>query len=261
MAERPAAAGGAEAAAVTRDRFLDGRLVIAQPRRGYRAATDPVLLAAAVAARPGQRVLEPGCGVGVALLCLGRRVPGVALTGIERQPDYAALARMNAARNGIAARIVTGDLARLPAAETGGDFDHVMMNPPWFRADSAMRADDPGRDQAQREDTPLALWLDFGLRRLRPGGWLWLIHRTERLPEILQALDGRAGSVGVKPLAGRDGRAAERVLLCARKGARGPFRLHVPLVLHRGDRHRADGEDFTDQARAILREGAALDFD
>lgn len=73
--------------------FLGGRLQLLQPRRGYRAGLDPVLLAASVAARPGQAVLELGCGVGTALLCLGARVPGLSLTGVELQPDYAALAR------------------------------------------------------------------------------------------------------------------------------------------------------------------------
>lgn len=76
---------------LTQDRFLDGRLLVAQPRRGYRAAMDPVLLAAACPARPGQAVLELGCGAGVASLCLGWRVPDLRLAGLELQPAYARL--------------------------------------------------------------------------------------------------------------------------------------------------------------------------
>jgi tRNA1(Val) A37 N6-methylase TrmN6 len=53
---------------ITTDGFLGGRLTIAQPVAGYRAAADPVLLAAAVQARPGQAVLDLGCGAGVASL-------------------------------------------------------------------------------------------------------------------------------------------------------------------------------------------------
>ena len=71
------------------DAFLGGRLTIRQPVRGYRAGADPVFLAAAVAAKPGERVLELGCGVGTALLCLGARVAGLDLTGVERQGDLA----------------------------------------------------------------------------------------------------------------------------------------------------------------------------
>lgn len=243
---------------LTLDRLVGGRLALWQPRRGYRAATDPVLLAAAVAARPGQGVLELGCGAGAALLALGLRVPDLRLTGVERQPAYAALARRNAAANGINARIAEADLTRLPPELRLG-FDHVLMNPPWFDPSDPAAAD-PGRDAAQREETPLADWIGAGLARLVQGGWLTLIHRTERLPAALAALGSRAGAVAVRPLAARAGRPAGRVLLQARKGARGPFRLLAPLVLHEGPAHLADGDDFTPQAGAILRDGAALDW-
>ena len=113
------------------DGFLGGRLRIAQPVRGYRAGADAVMLAAACPARPGESVLELGCGAGVALLCLGARVPGLALTGLELQPAYAALARRNAAANGIAARVAEGDLAHMPALLRGESFDHVIANPPY----------------------------------------------------------------------------------------------------------------------------------
>ena len=66
---------------LTDDKFLMGRLRLLQPARGYRAATDPVLLAAACPAVAGESVLDLGCGVGAAALCLGARVPGVVLAG------------------------------------------------------------------------------------------------------------------------------------------------------------------------------------
>lgn len=244
---------------LTQDRLLGGRLRLIQPRAGYRAATDPVLLAAAVAARPGQAVLELGCGAGAALLALGLRVPGLELTGVERQAAYAELARRNAALNGLAARIETADITALPK-DLKRPFDHVLMNPPYFDP-AAPGAADPGRDAAQREETPLADWLAVGLARLPPGGWLTLIHRAERLPEVLAGLAGRAGAVAVRPLAPRAGRAAGRVIVQARKGARSPFRLLAPLILHEGPAHLADRDDFSPAARAILRDGAALGWD
>ena len=78
---------------VTVDGFLGGQLRLAQPKTGYRAGIDPVLLAAACPAQSGQEVLELGCGVGVASLCLGRRVPGLALNGVEILGEYAQIAR------------------------------------------------------------------------------------------------------------------------------------------------------------------------
>lgn len=238
------------------DALLGGRLRLWQPRAGYRAATDPLLLAAAVEAPPGAAVLDLGCGAGAALLALGLRLPGLALTGIERQPAYAELAQRNAALNGLAAEIVCADLAALPRA-LRRPFDRVLMNPPWF-APADTPAPDPGRAAARREATPLAAWLAAGLARLAPGGWLTLIHRAERLPEILALLSGRAGDAAVRPLASREGQPAGRVLVRARKGTRGPFRLLAPLVLHQGAEHPGDRDHFTPAAQAILRDGAAL---
>ncbi len=100
------------AEALTDDTLIDGRVRLAQPRRGYRAAIDPVLLAAFVPARPGERVLDLGCGAGAAALCLAARVPSLDLHGLELQAGYAALARANAAANSVALAVHEGDVRR-----------------------------------------------------------------------------------------------------------------------------------------------------
>jgi tRNA1Val (adenine37-N6)-methyltransferase len=242
--------------ALTEDALMGGRVLLLQPRDGYRAATDPVLLAAAVPARTGEAVLDLGCGAGAAALCLAARVPGLVLHGVERQAAYAALASANAARNGAALAVWGADIAALPAELRMRSFDHVLANPPWFDV-AAPPARDPGRDAAQREETPLALWVRVGLRRLRPGGRLTLIAPAERLPGLLAAAgDGRGATV--LPLAARSGRPAGRVIVQLRKGARSPFRLLAPLVLHAGAEHLRDGEDYSPAALAVLRDGAAL---
>jgi tRNA1Val (adenine37-N6)-methyltransferase len=238
---------------LTRDAFLDGRLRLWQPRDGYRAATDPVLLAAFVPARPGERVLELGCGTGAAALCLAARVPGLELHGLELQPGYADLARRNAAENRLPLTLHEGDLRRPPPALCALAFDHVLANPPFHPA-GVTGAADPGRDAAHREgEAGLADWIDAGLRRLRPGGWLVLVHRTARLGAILAGLEGRAGAVEILPLAGREGRPAERVLVRARKGRRAPLVLHPPFTLHEGRTHEADRESYTAAAQRVLR--------
>lgn len=241
---------------LTRDRFLDGRLIVAQPRHGYRAAMDPVLLAAACPAKPGQAVLELGCGAGVASLCLGWRVPDLRLAGLELQPAYAALARANAGANGIALEVTEGDLSAMPAALRARSFDHVIANPPYFDAGTGTAAADPGRETAQREATPLADWVRAGMRRLHPGGWLTMIQNADRLHTLLGAIPD--GSVTVLPIAARIGRPAGRVIVQARKGGRGRFRLLAPLVLHSQTDHTKDAEDLTEIAQSILRGGEEL---
>jgi len=243
---------------LTEDRILGGRVRLMQPRLGYRAATDPVLLAAAVPARPGETVLDLGCGVGAASLCLAARVPGLEVHGLELQADYAALARANAAANGAPLTAHEGDAARPPAALRSISFDHVMLNPPYHAREAAIASPVASRDMANREgDLDVAGWVGAALRRLRPGGWITIIQRAERAPEILAALLGRAGEARLLPLQPRAGRDAKRVLIGARKGARGPFKLRAPLILHEG-LHERDEDDATEAARAILRDAAPL---
>jgi tRNA1(Val) A37 N6-methylase TrmN6 len=239
--------------ALSRDAFLGGRLYLYQPLHGYRAATDPVFLAGFTPARAGQSVLDLGCGAGTAGLCLARRVAGIELHGLELQPDYAELARRNAAENGIAVTVYDGDLRAPPAALRGRAFDHVIANPP-FHPVEAPGAADPGRDLAHREgEAGLADWVAAGLRRLRPGGYLVLIHRTERLGDILAALQTGAGAVEILPLAARAGRPAARVLLRARKSSAAPLTLYSPLTIHMRSSHARDDDDYSEQAAKILR--------
>ena len=244
------------AADLREDGFLGGRLRISQPAQGYRAGADAVMLAAACPARGGQSVLELGCGAGVALLCLGARVPELALTGLELQPAYAALARRNAQANAIPARILEGDLGQMPPDLRGESFDHVIANPPYFVGGTV--APDSGRGTARHEDTPLNDWINAGLRRLRPGAEITLIQRADRLGAILSALGDRAGAIKILPISARAGREAGRVIVTARKGARTPLRLLSPFILHANPSHSADGEDLTKAAQAVLREGASL---
>lgn len=243
---------------LTRDGFLGGRLKLWQPRQGYRAAIDPVLLAAFVPARSGEAVLDMGCGAGTAALCLGRRVAGLALHGVEIQPDYAALARRNASENGIEMQVHEGDVARPSPDLRTRQFDHVLMNPPYRVAGSAPSRD-AGRDRAHREgEAGLADWVDSALRRLRPQGRLSVIHSPGRLGDILGALAGRAGSVEILPVAARNGEPARRVLVSARKGRGGDTRLWPSFILHEIGSQDGVQTSYTAAASFVLRDAGGF---
>jgi len=237
---------------LTEDTLLAGRVRVLQPERGYRIAVDAVLLAAAIDAAPGERVLDLGAGVGAVGLCLAARVHGCSVVGVEVQPALAQLAERNAILNGMSARVRTiiHDLAR-PLPSDLGKFDHVATNPPYLAAAVADPSPDPSKALATVESSAdLARWLAVAAEAAKSAGTLLIVQRSDRLEEIIGHLVRLGwGDVAIKRLP-----PAARVLVRARRAAVLRRVEAPPLVLH-----RADG-GYTDAAEAVLRYAAPLAF-
>lgn len=239
---------------MTLDDFLGGSVRAWQPRRGFRAGIDSVLLAGSVPAEPGQRVLELGCGAGVVSLCLLSRIPGAAATGLEVQPGYAGLARRNALLNGAELEVVTGNVADPPETVTAAAVCHVCANPPYHRAGTAVPPTDRGRAASVIEQFPLSAWVELAVSVLPDGGWLTMILPAGRRDEFLAALPA-AGSIQVKSVLPQTGRPANRILFRFRKGGGREIVQVPPLVLH-----ESDGKSYTEETEAVLRNGDSVPF-
>jgi tRNA1(Val) A37 N6-methylase TrmN6 len=244
---------------VTDDAVLGGRLRLKQQQRGHRVGHDAILLAAATAARPGDRLVEFGAGVGAAGLAVAIRVDDVEVTLVEVDPELAALAAENIVRNGLDGRVraIALDVAAPPDefAARGmapGAADHVLMNPPFNNPSRQNVSPDPGRRLAHAGDNVLGEWVDAASRLLHSAGTLTLIWRAEGLPEVLTALDGRFGEIAVLPVHGRAGQPAIRVLVRARKGSRAPLALLPGLMLN------DEAGRPTEAAEAVLRRAEPL---
>jgi tRNA1(Val) A37 N6-methylase TrmN6 len=242
---------------ITEDSLLGGRVRFSQPAHGYRAAIDPVLLAACVPARDGETVLDLGAGAGAASLCLAARVPGCRVVGVERDAALVELANANARANGMADRLrfVVADVGAPLPADVGPAFEHAMANPPFLEQGRSdlRQPPSPLRQAATLEsDVALAAWIETMSRAVRRRGRIALIHRADRLAHILRALAPLAGAITIFPLWPKAGRESRRVLVSARPGTNAPLRLSGGLVLHE------ESGGFTEAAAAILRDGAAL---
>jgi tRNA1(Val) A37 N6-methylase TrmN6 len=240
------------------DAVLGGRVRLLQPVRGYRAGLDAALLAAACDAGPGQRVVEAGCGPGAALLAAAMRRPDAAFTGLERDGAALALAGRNIVLNGLEGRVAVhaADIGQRFSALGLEPFDAAMANPPFFDDPGALRGPLPERRAAYLADGGLEAWTRFLLKAVREGGTITIIHRADRLGDLLALLGAGGGSLRIRPVQPFADAPAKRVLVRAVKTGKAPLVLLPPLVLHErgGDKHTA-------QAEAILRGEAALGWD
>lgn len=253
------------AAEYTEDRFLGNALSITQPREGFRAGSDAVLLGAAVEAKAGESLLDVGCGVGTAGFCALHRLPECHLWGVELQAELAALARLNLEKNGFAEKtsVVEADIGNRssfagvtgpggkPFLEAG--FDHILTNPPFYGKGRARSAKTENKTLAHIEGSvALPEWLQFCVARAKSKGTVTVIHRADRLGDILAVLQKGCGRLKVVPLWPEAGQSAKRVIVQGIKGDKSPLELTRGLILH-----EKDGTP-TAAATAIAREGAAL---
>jgi tRNA1(Val) A37 N6-methylase TrmN6 len=222
----------------TEDAFLGGALHLRQPKSGHRAGHDAMLLAAATLARPGDRVVEFGAGVGAAGLALKKRAGAIDLVLVEMDSGLAALARGNAAANEMSADVVVLDVASPAEAFSNaglppGSVDVVLMNPPFN--DAARHRPSPDHARAMAHTSTQAMlenWIHASRRILKSSGVLTLIWRTDGLGEVLTALERGFGSLKIQPVHSDAARSAIRLLIRAVKGGKAPTEILSAVVLN-----------------------------
>jgi tRNA1(Val) A37 N6-methylase TrmN6 len=244
----------------TNDAFLGGKLSVLQPRSGFRAGLDSVLLGASVPEGTG-KLLDLGAGAGVAALCALEHNHSLNAVLAEIDPATAELARQNVESNGFGNR---ADVLTLDVLASGLDrkraglgtdlFDVVIANPPYFATGTL--ADDKARAGARHMDGDfLDGWVKTAVSAAHARGLVIFIHTVEALPQLLSSFASRTGGIAVLPLCPRPGMAASRVLVKGQKGSRAPLRLLPPLALH-GD----EGNGFAPAVDAVFRGTGRLDW-
>ncbi len=237
---------------VTEDSLLDGRLILLQPKDGFRASIDPIILAATVPVKVGDRVLDVGTGSGAAALALLVREPWAWVTGLDIQESLIALASRSAARNQMTehATFLSADLMSEYVRAKLGQFDHVMSNPPFFEQGSGQLPKNKARALATVESTAdLRMWIEFMVGAVRDGGTITLIHRAEREDEVIDLLSLECGDIAVMDLTPKQGGGMQKLIVIqAIKNARAEEVSRIEFIVHEAN------DDFTEQALAVLRD-------
>ncbi len=238
--------------AITEGSLLGSKIRYRQLATGHRSGFEPILLAASVKAVAGDRVLEAGCGAGAALLCLGHRIAGVTGLGLEIAPELVALANENFRINQL--NDFSCQCWDVEQPGIGGQFNHIMANPPWHAGSSTQSPDRLRALAHHAGPSLLGNWVARLADRLRPRGSLTLMLPAAAFAEAAGHLRAQAfGAVTLFPLWPRAGRPAKLIIIAARLGGRGPDRVSAGLTLH-------DEAGITPAAQAVLRDGEAIDL-
>ncbi len=265
MPNLPADLGSAAPAGeLTEDRWLGGRLMLTQPKRGHRIGTDAALLVAAAGEARQGRIVDVGAGVGAVGLALAERNPLASVDLVEIDAELAQLAESNAARNGIEARTRVLPLDALNSRERREAgltelANCVVTNPPFFDAYAVRASPDAGKARAHvlghaEASATLADWIQACLAMLAPNGRFVMIHRPDALGAILAGIGGRLGGLTLLPVHPAIGASAHRLLVSGVKGSKAPLQFAPGLVLH-----GADGR-LTAEADAIHRGERLIDW-
>lgn len=237
------------------DKYLDGKVILKQPSKGYRAGIDAVLLASAVHPKDNEHILDVGAGAGAVMLCLSYHHPNTWITGLEIQEEMVELNRYNIELNQKEQRLKTfqGSIANPPKELFPNSFHHVVSNPPYF--DNGFEAKGKSRSLSRLEtDINLTEWIETCIRMVRPRGFLTLIHRAERLDEILATLMTKMGAIKIYPFWPDESKAAKLVLIQARKSVKTDCTLMPGMVLHQED------HSYTNAADAIFRGNQTIEL-
>jgi tRNA1(Val) A37 N6-methylase TrmN6 len=254
----------ATADGLTEDRWLGGRLMLVQPKRGHRVGTDAALLVAATGDVGQGRIVDVGAGVGAVGLAMAKRSALVSVDLVEVDPELAQLAEGNAARNGLEVRTRVLRLDALNSRERREAglaelAECVVTNPPFFEPSAVRASPDEGKARAhvmagREARATLADWIQASLAVLAPGGRLVMIHRPDALSMILAAIGGRLGALALLPVHPAKSASAHRLLVSGVKGSKAPLRIAPGLILH-----GADGR-LTPEADALHRGARLIDW-
>ena len=238
---------------------LNGAVKLWQAPDGFRTSLDSVMLAAACPARGGEHVLDLGCGVGSAGLCVAGRIKGIKLTGVDIQADHVRIAQKNAALNSVEknSNFICSDIRDLPHDPV---FEHVICNPPYFEHGRHTHSPSDARATAmghKEDDISLREWVACAFNQIKGQGSLTIIHQAGALDRILAALKGQKevrmfGATQIIPLWPRAGQAAKRVIVRSWKHRKSDAEMLPGLALHDED------GCYTKEAEEILRGGKGL---
>lgn len=237
---------------LTRDELKRFGLTLLQPKHGYRFTLDPLLLCDFSRAGSEQQIADLGTGSGVLALVLAKMALQSRVTAFEQDGETARLAQRNVSLNGLTERVTVlhEDVLQVRRHLPVSCCDLVVSNPPYRKQGRGRLNPHPGKLAARHETTAtLADFLAAAKYLVKPvTGRICLVYHPDRLPDLMvEAAAQKLAVVRLRLVHGVKAAVAKVFLVELTKGRKN-VQLEVlpPLIV------RSDGENYTDEVRALL---------
>jgi len=239
------------------DLFLDGNVKVYQPAKGYRSGVDAILLASIVnvdSYNPNKniRVLDMGCGVGVASFALGFRLNNLDILGVDNNPILYEISQENKKLNNFSSKVDTKLLNIVDNKDFQNNFDVVISNPPYFKnSQNKNVAEFSSKDLGNMESVGnLADFIQMAFTSLKNGGDFYLIFNSLRMQECLGLLSTKHwGGLELYPIYSYVNQKATRFIIKVKKLSKSASILNHGITMHNPD------GSYTTRANNILKNG------
>lgn len=223
-------------------------LKIIQNPQGFCFGIDAVLLSSFIRLKKGSKVTDLGCGTGIISILLSGKTEAASITGMEIQPDVAEMADRSVQMNGIRdrVRIVNADLKQAPELLGLSSMDAVVTNPPYRTKGCGMVNPDDAKAISRHEILcTLEDIIKVSRDLLKPGGKLFMVHRPDRLVDIIYGLRNyKLEPKKIRFVHPRISTPPNLVLIEALRGGNPHLKIDKPLVIY-------DGESYTEEIKKI----------
>lgn len=169
-------------------------LKIIQDSELFCFGTDSVALSDFVRAKPADTVVDLCTGNGIIPILLSAKTKAGKIFGIELQKCSYDLAKKNVEINSLSSRLhmILDDIANVRQHFAAGSVDVVTCNPPYMSPDSGFENPHEPKAIARHEIcTNLVGVIEAASAILKFGGHLYMVHRADRLCDIIWELRKR----------------------------------------------------------------------
>ncbi len=215
-------------------------LKIIQDENGFCFGIDSILLSNfAKEIKANSEVLDLGTGTGILSILLSEKTKLKKIYGIEVQSEVAEMAKRSVVMNNLEQKveIINENIKNLANIFEKNKFDAIVTNPPYKELNSGIINENKKKLISRHEiSASLVDFIKVSFDMLKDKGSLYMVHRPERLVDILYELrKNKLEPKNIQFVHSSIGKEPKLILIKAVKNAKRFLKIEKPLYIYNKD--------------------------